>query len=497
MDIAKVAIESIRKLIEVRQQLPALYIALGKNAEANSITYRIRSYNKWVDEMEKAIKEGIDLSTIESIKKKKYTTKLEANLVDILENGTLGELTEAQTELEKLKKEVGKETPDTSVSTTSMAKKASPRTPKKTSTTTTAEIMEIPIAGSSTPLICDTHLDKSSDKTAKLLGKGEGHIVVDIKTLRSIPKQLDGKVRPTNPKEAAVYDLTLIHGIGESGAKKYVNAGITLELLLEDWNEYVAKDPEVNSIVMHSKIPRPMKFNVKEWNLKSDSEKLRFQRDELSKKLDLETKYLAKLNYDQLVGLKHFFNIRAERIPRSEVVANEVVLTKVAHHLNSNTIVTICGSYRRGRPDSGDVDCLITHPDYEGEADGEESELLKGFIHKLTGSGYLVDHFSPECKKYYKGMAEIKGVSKCPRRIDIKVVPYYSYGAALLHATGSKNFNTSIRAHALSQGYSLNEYGLYKLVGGKKSDTPINCPTEEDIFKALNYPYKSPSERDI
>jgi hypothetical protein len=205
--------------------------------------------------------------------------------------------------------------------------------------------MEIPIAGSSTPLICDTHLDKSSDKTAKLLGKGEGHIVVDIKTLRSIPKQLDGKVRPTNPIEAAVYDLTLIHGIGESGAKKYVNAGITLELLLEDWNEYVAKDPEVNSIVMHSKIPRPVKFNVKEWNLKSDSEKLRFQKDELSKKLDLETKYLAKLNYDQLVGLKHFFNIRAERIPRSEVVANEVVLTKVAHHLNSNTIVTICGSY--------------------------------------------------------------------------------------------------------------------------------------------------------
>ncbi|NDB83487.1 MAG: hypothetical protein EB127_12285 [Alphaproteobacteria bacterium] len=72
------------------------------------------------------------------------------------------------------------------------------------------------------------------------------------------------------------------------------------------------------------------------------------------------------------------------------------------------------------------------------------------------------------------------------RRIDIRFIPYNSYGAAILYFTGSKNFNTQMRSWALGRGYSLNEYGLKNT----KDNTLIACKTEEEVFKILEYPYK-------
>jgi DNA polymerase/3'-5' exonuclease PolX len=50
-----------------------------------------------------------------------------------------------------------------------------------------------------------------------------------------------------------------------------------------------------------------------------------------------------------------------------------------------------------------------------------------------------------------------------------------------------------MRSHALSKGYSLNEYGLKRL----SDNVLISCKTEEEVFTILNYPYKKPEERDI
>jgi DNA polymerase/3'-5' exonuclease PolX len=79
------------------------------------------------------------------------------------------------------------------------------------------------------------------------------------------------------------------------------------------------------------------------------------------------------------------------------------------------------------------------------------------------------------------------------RRLDIRIVPFESYGSAILYFTGSKTFNTNMRSHALKKGYSLSEFGLTKISNGEL----IPCSTEEEIFKIINYPYKTPVERDI
>jgi DNA polymerase lambda len=88
------------------------------------------------------------------------------------------------------------------------------------------------------------------------------------------------------------------------------------------------------------------------------------------------------------------------------------------------------------------------------------------------------------------------------RRIDIKAYPLDQYGFALLYFTGSGNFNRSMRLFAQKKGYSLSDYGLNPVIAKDKKDriatgTSVPCPTEEDVFKALNLPYKTPKEREI
>lgn len=49
------------------------------------------------------------------------------------------------------------------------------------------------------------------------------------------------------------------------------------------------------------------------------------------------------------------------RIPREEVAEIEAAVRRVAEALDPRLLLMTCGSYRRGKPSSGDVDILITH----------------------------------------------------------------------------------------------------------------------------------------
>jgi DNA polymerase lambda len=91
------------------------------------------------------------------------------------------------------------------------------------------------------------------------------------------------------------------------------------------------------------------------------------------------------------------------------------------------------------------------------------------------------------------------GVCKAPkdthfRRIDIKVYPKGQYGFALLYFTGSDVHNRTMRAHAETMGLTLSDHGLVQISNPKKGH---HCEKEEDVFKVLKLPYKTPRERDI
>jgi DNA polymerase (family 10) len=87
---------------------------------------------------------------------------------------------------------------------------------------------------------------------------------------------------------------------------------------------------------------------------------------------------------------------------------------------------------------------------------------------------------------------------------DLRVVPDEVYGAALQYFTGDKRHNLLLRQYALSKGYSLNEYGLFKIPTQRRNHATtqrrtrgklIACETEEKIYKALGMATPPPEIR--
>ncbi|PAA91213.1 hypothetical protein BOX15_Mlig013423g1 [Macrostomum lignano] len=221
--------------------------------------------------------------------------------------------------------------------------------------------------------------------------------------------------------------------------------------------------------------------------------------DDLASRPDL-------LNRQQKIGLKHYDDF-LNRMPRSEAGEIESVVAEAVHQLGNGFIVQACGSYRRGRPDCGDVDVLVTHPDGRSHAG-----LLTRLVTHLERTGFLTDHLV-SCEengdhKKYLGVCRLplstnnSGQSeRRARRLDIIVVPYNEYACSLVYFTGSEHFCRSLRHLAKRLGMSLNEHALYEGVirrGAVKVNPgrPVNTPDEASVFQHLGVPYRPPNERD-
>ena len=90
----------------------------------------------------------------------------------------------------------------------------------------------------------------------------------------------------------------------------------------------------------------------------------------------------------------------------------------------------------------------------------------------------------------------IGGLHETARRLDFLYSDPEEYPFAILYFTGSKYFNTAMRQHALTLGFSLNEHGLYKMSDGKKGKKiPMTMNSEEDIFRFLGLKYVEPTKR--
>ncbi|MBI4056604.1 MAG: DNA polymerase/3'-5' exonuclease PolX [Elusimicrobia bacterium] len=123
------------------------------------------------------------------------------------------------------------------------------------------------------------------------------------------------------------------------------------------------------------------------------------------------------------------------------------------------------GSYRRGRETVGDLDILCT------ARDGVK----------------VLEHFAklPQVERVLaQGESKASVLLRAGLQCDLRVVPPHSFGAALQYFTGSKDHNVVLRELALKKGYSLNEYGLFKL-SDKEHKRPVAGKTEEEIYKML------------
>ncbi|XP_068987253.1 DNA polymerase beta-like isoform X2 [Bombus flavifrons] len=201
------------------------------------------------------------------------------------------------------------------------------------------------------------------------------------------------------------------------------------------------------------------------------------------KTLDDLKKHQEKLNHHQKIGLKYFEDFE-KGIPRKEIEQIEKIIEDSIVKLNKEYIITICGSYRRGKEESGDIDVLLTHPRYTSkEKESKKKTSLKDVVECLE-------------KRKLIGVCQIPSNNKKPfRRLDIRFTPYDQYYCAVLYFTGNDLFNKSMRAHALEKNYTLNEYTLKRLTPEGTPGEAEKIACEEDIFRILKLPYKEPKDR--
>ena len=183
-----------------------------------------------------------------------------------------------------------------------------------------------------------------------------------------------------------------------------------------------------------------------------------------------------ELTDDIIIGIKYYddFNLR---IPREEVDEFKKIFDKVFIKLKLE--YNICGSYRRGNKDCGDIDLLVTAKRFPANV---MSKILIGLKNVLVEDALL----TPNAKKKLMGACRLKG--GLARRLDIRLINYKSYYTALMYFTGSMEYNIKMRNIAIEKGYQLNEYGLFK----KENKEQMLIKSEEDICKKLDVEYLEP-----
>ncbi len=254
---------------------------------------------------------------------------------------------------------------------------------------------------------------------------------------------------------------------------------------LAELDMYSLKSPESNQLIIEknafelfSNITGVGPVRAKQWI----NQKI-YTLDDLRKKIEDKE---IKITHHIEIGLK-YYNDLLERIPKEEMKEMNKKIKSYLKKIDKDYIYSICGSFRRNEPSSGDIDVLISHPN----RDTVSCEDLKKIVEFMKNKKFIIDELTKEGNTKFMGICKIGSLA---RRIDIRMIPYESYFYALLYFTGSKEFNLKMRNQAISLGMHLSEYSLVNTINPEEKHI---VHSEEEIFKALQMEYVKPEFRNI
>lgn len=153
----------------------------------------------------------------------------------------------------------------------------------------------------------------------------------------------------------------------------------------------------------------------------------------------------------------------------------EIFLERLRDHPDVHAS-TLCGSYRRGKETSHDLDFLV--------ATSKPAELTQFF----TTFPEVVDVTACGETKASVVVTE-KGI-----QCDLRAVSMEQFPFAQQYFTGSKEHNVALRSRARENGLSLNEYG-FTLIPEKAAELPT-VSEEKDIYESLGLTYIPPELRE-
>lgn len=152
-------------------------------------------------------------------------------------------------------------------------------------------------------------------------------------------------------------------------------------------------------------------------------------------------------------------------------LANRIVAQLQA--LPGVTHASYCGSLRRFSETVGDIDIVVVASDAASVMDA---------VTKLSVVERVIA----------RGDSKTSVATRRGTQVDVRVVAASQLGAAQLYFTGSKGHNIKLRQRALARGWTLNEYALSELDGGKI----VASETEQAIYDALGLAFIPPTLRE-
>ena len=238
----------------------------------------------------------------------------------------------------------------------------------------------------------------------------------------------------------------------------------------------------------------------------------------------------------QQIGVKYYNEFKL-KIPRSEVESIGAVILAHARQFNGGFQMMIVGGHRRGKPESGDVDVLLSHPSEAETSDFieklvlslEKSHLITHTLTLSTGNsqrGQMPVSWKGEQAKSSPGFdtldkamvvwqspswinigadAKPQGESLQPhRRVDIIISPFSTVGCAVLGWSGGTTFQRDLRRYCKkerglkfdSSGIRCRADGLWvDLEGGPRGRAPDMETAEKRVFAGLGLEYIPPAQR--
>ncbi|KAL7794993.1 hypothetical protein V8C37DRAFT_375177 [Trichoderma ceciliae] len=230
----------------------------------------------------------------------------------------------------------------------------------------------------------------------------------------------------------------------------------------------------------------------------------------------------------QKIGVK-FYDEFLLKIPRAETEAIADVILAHAHRIDPGFQVVIVGSYRRGKPASGDVDVVLSHPD-----EAQTLDIINKLIFGLAESSFITHTLSIWTRNSERGQAPLpwggqdhstglgfdtldkalvvwqnpegdEGQRPAPhRRVDIIITPWKTAGCAILGWSGETTFQRDLRRYCKAKmGFKFDSSGVRSRADGswvdlessERGPAPDMETAEKRVFKGLDLEWRPPAER--
>jgi DNA polymerase (family 10) len=142
--------------------------------------------------------------------------------------------------------------------------------------------------------------------------------------------------------------------------------------------------------------------------------------------------------------------------------------------------IEVCGSFRRGKATSKDIDIVACVP-----AGADRATIFE----KLGELGEVINVGDKKSSVWVTRYAT-------SMQVDLWLVEEWYWGSALHYATGSKDHVKDIRTKARAQGYTVNEYGVFPAGTDLNESNQLAGRTEKSMYDFFGLKYPDPENRE-